>query len=327
MKPFFLISIDTEGDNLWSKPDFITTENSKYLSRFQNLCNKYSLKPTWLTNYEMTVCPVFKEFGKEVLKTNTGEIGMHLHAWNSPPLTPLTENDNFHHPYLIEYNKEIMEDKINFHTDLLEETFETKMVTHRAGRWSFNKFYAELLLKKGYKIDCSVTPLKSWKDVKGMPDGDGGTNFTSFPSTPYFLNINDISKQGNSPMLEIPMTIFRDNSNRAEFLRKLISWNSIGRRVANRIYPDKEWFRPNGFNKSIMKKIMKYIIKDEQPCIQFMLHSSEFMPGGSPNFPDTKSIEKLYNDLEEIFAHAQDKFTGATHKEFYDFFSNRGLFE
>ena len=38
------------------------------------------------------------------------------------------------------------------------------------------------------------------------------------------------------------------------------------------------------------------------PYVEMLLHSSELMPGGSPNFPDESSIENLYSILEEVFA-------------------------
>ena len=88
MKPFFLITIDTEGDNLWSRPRTQTTHNSSYLPRFQKLCEAFGLKPTYLTCFEMAECKTFQTFGKKVLNSKTAEIGMHLHAWNSPPLKP-----------------------------------------------------------------------------------------------------------------------------------------------------------------------------------------------------------------------------------------------
>ena len=69
-KPFFLITIDAEGDNLWNKPKIITTNNAKFLSRFQLLCDSYGLKPTYLTNYEMACSDVFKEFGHDVISNN-----------------------------------------------------------------------------------------------------------------------------------------------------------------------------------------------------------------------------------------------------------------
>ena len=49
----FLITIDTEGDNLWSTPMEVTTYNARNLHRFQLICNEYGFKPTYLTNYEM----------------------------------------------------------------------------------------------------------------------------------------------------------------------------------------------------------------------------------------------------------------------------------
>ena len=47
-----------------------------------------------------------------------------------------------------------------------------------------------------------------------------------------------------------------------------------------------------------------------------MLHSSEFMPGGSPSFPTAEAIEKLYRDMEKLFAAAAPFFRGATLTEY-----------
>ncbi len=45
---------------------------------------------------------------------------------------------------------------------------------------------------------------------------------------------------------------------------------------------------------------------------EFMLHSSEFMPGGSPTFKDEAAIEGLYQDLEVLFSWLSDKTVGMT---------------
>ncbi len=72
-KPAFLITIDTEGDNLWQKHDSITmTENAKYLPRFQQLCEKYGFKPVYLTNYEIAIDPAYIEFAKDVIAAGNG---------------------------------------------------------------------------------------------------------------------------------------------------------------------------------------------------------------------------------------------------------------
>lgn len=105
----------------------------------------------------MVRCPVFQEFARDVLKRGQGEIGMHLHAWNSPPLVPLTDDDSEHLPYLTEYPEQLMREKIRVLTQALEDTFGVKMLTHRAGRWSINATYVRILLDLGYVVDCSVT--------------------------------------------------------------------------------------------------------------------------------------------------------------------------
>lgn len=289
-KPAFLITIDTEGDNLWASPDIVTTENSRYIPRFQILCENYGLKPTWLTNYEMAECSAFVEFGCDVIQRRTGEIGMHIHAWDSPPIT----NDNLkNQAYLIEYPENVMKDKIKFMTDLLEHKFKCKIVSHRAGRWAFNSVYAHLLVEHGYQVDCSVTPNINWKHVPGDPNGNGGTDYTSFPSKPYFMDLDKIDCEGNSSLLEIPVSI-------------VLKSNTTS------------WLRPNGYNLESMLAILQQAYSEQWLCVEFMLHSSELMPGGSPTFQTKESIEALYNDLEVLFSNATKQFQGKTLCEFYN---------
>ncbi len=57
---------------------------------------------------------------RDCLKRGTCEIGMHLHAWNNPPEFDLNKvNDQ--RDYLFEYPKQIMEEKIQTLTGLLED--------------------------------------------------------------------------------------------------------------------------------------------------------------------------------------------------------------
>src|SRR5581483_11182584 len=64
-------------------------------------------------------------------------------------------------------------------------------------------------------------------------------------------------------------------------------------------------------------------IADGRDYVEFMLHSSELMPGGSPTFSSMASIERLYRDIERLFEHAQRRFGGQTLREYYDHFASR----
>jgi hypothetical protein len=50
--------------------------------------------------------------------------------------------------------------------------------------------------------------------------------------------------------------------------------------------------------------VLDKALRERRSYLEFMLHSSELMPGGSPAFPDRESIEALYRDLEALFAAA-----------------------
>lgn len=311
-KAAFLITIDTEGDNLWQKHDSITTENARFLPRFQALCEKYDFKPVYLTDYEMAIDPFYIEFARDVIARNTGEVGMHLHAWNSPPEIPLTDDDWRYKPYLIEFADSIMREKVEFMTRLLEETFQTKMRSHRAGRWAFDERYARLLTEFGYQVDCSVTPKVNWRTAKGAPTGSGGTDYRHFPHQAYFIDENDISREGNSALLEVPMSIQYKHS---PFVNALKSgYDKLRGKVRS---PSVNWLRPAGGNLTAMQQVAEQTLAQGNDYIEYMLHSSEYMPGGSPTFKTEQHIEQLYSDLEAFFEWLQPKVQGMTLAQYY----------
>jgi len=314
-RPAFIITVDTEGDNEWARPNPITTRNAAYLPRFQALCEEFGFKPTWLTNYEMATSEEFVRFGRDAIARGTAEIGMHLHAWSSPPVRTLTHDDHKTHPYLIEFPDEVMAEKVRFLTQLLEQTFQTKMISHRAGRWAFDARYAQILLDNGYRVDCSVTPHVSWRDHLGDPNGRGGSDYTDFPEMAYMLDLQDIRRSGRSGLLEVPPTIMRSKVDR------LAPWIYTMRRargaVAKVLPPRVTWLRPTGENLAQMLGCVRAAIAQGRSYVQFMIHSSELMPGGSPLFATPASIEHLYADLRALFVEIARHARGMTLQEFH----------
>jgi hypothetical protein len=267
---------------------------------------------------------VFQEFGRDVLAREAGEIGMHLHAWDSPPLIPLTPDDNLHHPYLIEYPEDQMREKVWVMTHALEDTFGVKPTSHRAGRWSFDERYARILVDHGYLVDCSVTPHMSWKKDLGDPARTGGTDFSAFPDTPYFLDLDDISRPGDSRLLEVPVTVIpHRHSLLGSAITRALKVNRLGTRVANRLFPLRTWLYPGRRNRRRLLRIVSAARREQPLHLELTLHSSELMPGGSPTFPTRESIELWYETLEELFEVARGIFEGATLSEFYEFYSRQ----
>ena len=119
-----VMTVDTEGDNLWSwsEGQNITTRNSSYIAPFQDLCEKYGIIPVYLTNYEMVMTDEFVSYVKEKANKGLCEIGMHLHAWNSPPEVVLQGPYNGN-PYITEYSKLDIYAKHKYLRDLIVDKF------------------------------------------------------------------------------------------------------------------------------------------------------------------------------------------------------------
>ena len=309
-RPAFLITIDTEGDNLWANPREITTENAHFLPRFQTLCERFDLKPAWLTNWEMVESPVYREFARDVLARGAGEIGMHLHAWNNPPLIPLTDDDFACNPFLTQYPELVMREKIRVLTDRLESAFGVPMRSHRAGRWGFNAAYARMLIELGYRVDCSVTPHVCWKQGY-MP---GEVDYRGFPDYAYRMDPDAIAcESAESPLLELPVTILRRDRGLIERAAAgALSLHRFGQRIGGRFLPEVRWLRPNGRNGRELIETMQLALADGRGYVEFMLHSSEFMPGGSPRFQTEAQIESLFEDIERLFEAASECCVGMT---------------
>jgi len=295
---YFIITIDAEGDNCWGYKagDVIHTLNATYLPRFQALCDKYKFKPVYLTNYEMLNNEEYVGFIKEVIGSDRGEIGMHLHAWNNPPYYELKgPYDGI--PYLIEYPVHIMEEKIKILVETLGETFNTRIISHRAGRWATDNRYFQLLSKYGIQVDCSVTPCLTGKGLHGVTL-ENGTDYLHAPKTTYMIRDN---------ILEVPMTIRQ---------MRHIGKGSIKHKLKTLILGDAVFMRPAVQSVLQMKRLVKRVEREGCEYIEFMLHSSELMPGGSPYFKTEYDVEKLYADMIELFDYMSKDYRGITLKEY-----------
>ena len=68
-----------------------------------------------------------------------------------------------------------------------------------------------------------------------------------------------------------------------------------------------------------MKHLIDVIDKEENAdYLEFMIHSSEVMPNGSPYFITHEDIEKEYSTIQSIFDYVKSKgYYGVTLSEYY----------
>jgi hypothetical protein len=328
---YLLITIDTEGDNAWAKQGREnSTRNARYLPRFQEICDHYGFKPTYLVSYEMARDPFFIEFGLDALHRNRCEIGLHPHPWNMPPAFSVTSDDMKFHPYMIEYPSAIIKEKVRILTDLLEETFSTKLYSHRAGKWAIDSTYIKILCEYGYRVDCSVVPYA--KDQCPPRLGANGSrvpmpDYSMFSPEPYFLDEDDISKSGAMPFMEVPMTVLPNYGRAVSWIYyDLLRTNTLRRAFRGLFGPPVDLFRPQRRRHRFLKRVAKKKMAKGANYLMFMLHSSEFMPGCNPVFKNKRDIEILYEDTASLFEWLSQKdFEGVTCYDYYQFCVNNDV--
>ena len=307
----FILTIDTEGDNQWELGRELTVENIKYIPRFQNLCNKYNILPTYLVTSEVCEDGFAKEIFTDYLLSGKAEIGAHLHSWTTPPF----ENEEGYrfndqnHGFATELSEYLLNEKIKNLTNQIAVSFGTSPTSFRSGRYGFNENIAKVLIENSYLDDSSVTPYTNWSSQKGIPNGIGGPDFMDHNVFPYKYRFD------NSSLIEIPITILPSKFplNRNETIARQYFRNvdkSIFLRLIRKLIFNNQplWLRPyNWMNISLFDEILDEAARRKLPFLVMMFHSSELMPGCSIYRPDTGSIDKLYELLELFFVLLQNK--------------------
>lgn len=279
----FIITVDTEGDNLWTWKNGkeITTYNTQFIPRFQELCETYGFKPVYLTNYEMAQDDNWVQYAKLKAQQGLCEIGMHIHAWNSPPDYVLTDNYGGN-PYITEYPDEILNKKIEFISKYLRDRFDEPVNVARSGRWATNDIYFGALRNAGFIGDCSFTPEINLSTIPGCSRNIGND----------YRNVNKTTHRLPNGVVEVPLT-----TRQIHHLAK----GSLRHKASALIKGEKMWLRPHKKSLSDLLLLSNYVKDEGEDYLEFMIHSSELMPGGSPYFKSEEEIELLYSIMQEYF--------------------------
>jgi hypothetical protein len=310
-----IITIDTEGDNQWDPALPRSTDNIRFIPRFQDLCERYDFPPTYLCTYDVAAVPAFDEILLPLHENTRAEIGAHLHPWTSPPFSRWDRSETVA-AYPSELPAGVFARKLESLTTLLASKLGAPPRSYRAGRWGLSAAHIPVLLQCGYIVDCSVTPLVSWGDAGAR---ERGQDFREAPATPYFMAWGDPAREGASGLLEVPVTILYTNAwmRRSPWLRAAHRRCRKTRpaRFLNRMFSiAPQWFRPfSDMSVARLKAVYDTARRLELPVVEMMFHSSELMPNGSPHNPTAESVERLYQRLEGIFVYlAEQRAEGTT---------------
>ncbi len=303
---YFIVTVDTEADDAWNMPEKLELKNLDEVPRFQELCEKYNVIPTYLVTYECATRDEALSILKPLADAGRCEIGHHLHSWTTPPFQkedPSGIDAAWLHAYQSELPDTLFREKSEFLYNAIEKAYGKKPTSHRAGRWGIDQRSIDWLIENHFKVDSSVVPLTSYSGNSGKK-GDG-PSFYSASREPYFCYSTSVNGKNNASLMEIPINVDIPGNLFSRACAGYLRREFPGTRHVNRLFrrigggrllrPDPEY--PD----QALCSIIERTIKADIPIVHLMIHSSELSSGHSPFSRTIDYSKRVWIKLEEVF--------------------------
>lgn len=293
-----IVSLDTEEDNWHRSRDDVTVENISELRRLAAFFERFGVRPTYFTTYQVATVPRAADVLREICDGGRGEIAAHLHPWNTPPLSEAFVPRN---SMLKNLPADLQLAKLRRLTAALEEAFDLTPTAFRAGRYGIGRDTVAALLSCGYHVDSSVGPFNNWKTF------DDGPTFVGAPIAPYRLapgrDITHPASDGK--LLEIPLSY---GFNRGPFsfwdpARRLLEaaplrWLHLAGLAARAGLLKRLSLCPESQSVDDMLTLSRRLLEQGAPHLQISWHTPTLKPGLSPFAATAADVTRLYASVE-----------------------------
>ncbi len=294
----YVITVDTEEEWDWTAPwpvhDGYTVTNAQSLPRFQALCERYGAKVTYFVNHAVLADRRAREVILDLAGNPNVEIGMHIHPWNTPPLSdePVTTYSTFLHNLPEELARSKLENTyLQFREAGLVAT------SFRGGRYSCGDVGQRFLAERRFVVDASVCPFSTWPD-EGAPDY---RRRDLQPRRVFCANVPSY------PLWEIPLTL--------AFTRRPWQfwrwWYHLVERSLLRYFRIIGFFERVGVVRRVwlnfecesyanMLLLLKRLARWGVSHVCFTVHSSSLAVGPNPYARTQESVERIYRTVEAV---------------------------
>lgn len=310
MPPRLICTVDVEEDMPgWRITDPITVSNVAALPRLAELCAQYDVRPTYLCTYPVATTPESAAILRLLHERGDCEIGTHLHPWNTPPYqgVPGRQGDERGQAY---YQFELGPERFRAKLEVLHRAVSAltgeRPRSFRAGRFGIDAATLRELIALGYEADTSVTPLDEYRR-------DNGPDFRTAPQHPYRPARDDVRRQGDLPIVEIPVSTGLSRRLPLALQHAYVHIPSVtrvrgllSRDWLNLI--DFAWLYPVRFDLDLMKKTARTLVASGAPVLNVFVHSSELVPGMSGRVQTPRDVEDVFERLAGIFELCVEEF-------------------
>jgi hypothetical protein len=308
---YLIITIDVEEEGLFSGTyprSGAGVANVAEMARLEFVHQEFGFPLTLLATYPVAQDPAAREVLFSWQQERGAEIGVHLHPWNTPPFSDLPLPEPIATAKL---PLTLVEAKLKTLVDSLTENFPGPPRSFRMGRFDWSAGLLDLLPGCGLRVDSSMVPL-TFK-------GEGRQNFLA-PPDPFWL---DISASPGARLLEAPVTMVPVFKGSAQAVHRLAGWlpGKAGQALLSRYrFVGAAGIHPAWFPQISMRLAASLHRRRGGRVLTLFLHSSELLPGGSPDFPDAGAVDRLVAKLRGFLSWLvnQGPVTGLTLSGLYD---------
>lgn len=279
----FLVTVEYNGG-----PELL-----RLAARVQIVARKYGFKPVWLLGVEALRHPTALEPLARWQREGEAEVGVLLDAQAVPPLVDLGALAEGRQPFLTDFPESIMDEKVNWITNTVDQIMGHRPVTLRSARPAVDDRYYSLLAKHGYKVDLTVVPHAKI----------GPSDFTGYSEKAY------MTPQG---VFEVPRTVRRQKH--GPFIEDLQKLPGILGHLARLFFPLLLCFRMRKGNRRALKAVVGELTRGGPGHLDLRISHKDWARG-----------ERLVRDLERVLAGVQTRAQGLTAEEFLQRFKNEQL--
>jgi hypothetical protein len=315
-QPLYLtITIDVEEEGLFSgryPRAGAGVTNVAELKRLEFVHREFGFPLTLLATYPVAQDPAARKVLVAWQQERGAEIGVHLHPWNTPPFTDSPDPEPLATTRL---PLPLVEAKLKSLVDFLTEKFPEAPRSFRMGRFDWSPGLLKLLPGCGLRVDTSMVPL-TFK-------GDGVQNFLT-PPDPFWL---EVAAAPGERLLEAPVTMVPVWQGSAKAVHRLAGLlpGKAGKALLSRYrFVGAAGIHPAWFPQLSMRLAASLHKRRGGRVLTLFLHSSELLPGGSPDFPDAASVDRLVAKLRDFLTWLvqQGPVTGLTLSGLYGFMAS-----
>jgi glycosyltransferase involved in cell wall biosynthesis len=295
--PILIVGVDLEAEFDWNGPR-PRTDNSVQNVREQSLAQKiferFGVRPIYLVDY--AIATEANGYGplRELIASQTCEIGAHLQAWENPPFAEeLSERTSYNHNLPAWLQKE----KLHRLTEAIQSNLGVRPTAYRAGRYGVGEEIAWILRSLGYRIDMSTRPGIDLRRQHG-PD------FRRVFNRPYWFG-------SDRDCLEIPLTVGFCGLFSSSLLPRALTadFYDLLLRPGLRMAHGPGYFArlgllerialtPEGISFEEMKRLTRRLMKRGNRVFSFNYHSSSLLPGYTPYVRTIGDRDRFLSKIE-----------------------------